>query len=155
MANHENFSSDSATPDSSVDLWQEALAEEAENPTEVGDSLEAWRKALDENSEMEESSLKTWREALDENEAAEPGTREGDLAGLEKIEHRFARLRKFGDKLLSIFTKREIKDKSERREAQRQLAGKIGSAALETAKKTAAFAIETATKAAVQTVLGG
>mgnify|MGYP007101824655 CR=1 FL=1 len=151
MVSHEN-SSNGNVPEDSVNLWQSALAESEDKPS-PSDSTELLRE-LQEDDDPPKDSVELLRQAYDENEAAEPSSRESDLAGLEKIEHRFARLRKFGDKLLGFFTKREIKDKTERREAQKQLAGKIGSAALETAKKTAAFAIETATKAAIKTALG-
>ena len=155
MANHENYSSNNnEDSDDSLNLWRTELTEAQGEPLPT-DSTELLQALQDDGEDQPKDAVELLRQAYDENEAAESSSnREQDLRGLERLEHRFTRLRKFGDKLLSIFTKREVSNKAERREAQKQLAGKIGNAALETAKKTATFAIETATKAAVEAAMG-
>lgn len=152
MASHENLNSNNdGDSNDSLNLWRTELSEAQGEPVST-DATELLMSLQDDKEDKPKDAVELLRDALDENEAA--GSRESDLANLEQAERRFTRLRKLGDKLLGFFVRREINNKAERREARREMAGKIGSAALETAKKTATFAIETATKAAVEAAMG-
>lgn len=127
--------------------------DKADLPT---DSVDLLRKISSEESTTERSATDLLGDALSENDPSYfERSRKNDIEGLEKAE-RFSKLRKFGDKLLSIFSKREATNKAERREAQRELAGKIGAATLKVAEKVATTAATVATQTVLTSMgLGG